>query len=300
MSISSVGGASGGLSQMLATMLSRLQQSQATQTTASASDGTTTTTSDASTTTTTSNALTGTDTSRLSDQIVGMLVMMQGGQPQSEPSSGATDTTDTADTTDPFQKAFSSMDANGDGTISQSELESVVTSAGGTAAQADTVYTALGSSSSTGISESQLASAAQAGGPPPGGPPPGGPGGAHRHHHGDSSSSSEADQASQIFSALDTNGDGTVSASELSASLGSTSDATSTTASKSGSIFSTMDSDGDGSVSKNELTSYVQSLQQQSQDAQKTLSTFSALVSQSYNSALGLMSSGTTSQATCA
>jgi Ca2+-binding EF-hand superfamily protein len=288
------------MNQMLAAMLSRLTETQAQQSSTSASSASSTTDTSPMDS---SDALTGTDTSTLSDQILGMLVMMQG-QQQSQ-GSDPPGTTSSTSPADPFQQAFASIDTDGDDSISQSELETAVENAGGTASQADTLYTALGGTDSSGISESQFASDAQAGGPPPGGPPPGGPGGAsghHHHHHGGSSSTDASDEASQLMRALDTNGDGTISESELSTALGSPDGSAAAAAGSTGTspstsaIFSAIDTNGDGSVTQSELTSYLQSLQQQTQSNQTVLSAFSSLVNQSYNSSLSLLSSSAASQ----
>jgi Ca2+-binding EF-hand superfamily protein len=281
---------------MLAAMLSRLSQTQtadpstAAVSTASATD---------SASSGTSNALTGTDTSTLSDKVIGILVMMQGQSQGSEPSGSDTGTSGAAD---PLQQAFSSIDTNGDGAISQSELETTIQNAGGTASQADSVYSALGGSDSAGISESQFASAAQAGGPPPGGPPPGGAHGHHRH----GSSDSLSDASTKVFNALDANKDGTVSADELAAGLAGTtgkssgsstvSDTSSSTAATSSDILSSIDSNGDGSVSQAELTAYMKSLQQQAQSDLGSLNAFMSLADQSYSSTMGLSSGSSTSQ----
>ncbi len=99
--------------------------------------------------------------------------------------------TDTTQSSDPIAQAlFSAIDSDGDGEISQSELENAFTSNGSTANSADALYSQLaGSSNSTdgtanGIGLSQFTASltpADIGGPPPGGP--GGVGGGH-HHHG--------------------------------------------------------------------------------------------------------------------
>jgi Ca2+-binding EF-hand superfamily protein len=285
MSITSTGAASGAgnLSQLLASMLSRIKSTQA-----DASTTTAPSTTDSPSTDTT-NAQTVTDTSTLSDQVIGVLVMMQAqgsdpSQSQGTSSSGS----------DPVSQAFSSLDTDGDGSISQSELETAITNAGGTAGEADTVYSALGGTSDSGISQASFASAAQAGapnGPPPGGPPPGGH---HHHHHSGSASSS----ASSIFNALDTNQDGSVSADELSSALGTTS--TSGSSSSSSDIFSAADSNGDGAISQSEMSTYLDNLQKQASGDQNVLSAFQQLANQSYTSSLSLMGASATTQATTA
>ena len=292
MSISSVGQASGAgnLSQLLASMLSRIKSSAAD--TAAPS----TTTASNTTTTGSSNALTGTDTSNLSDQVIGMLVMMQA-QDDSQSDDQSSDAAGTStSSSDPVSQAFSSLDADGDGTISQSELESAIARRRRHGGRSRYCLCRTGRHQpERHFAKPAFTSAAQAGGPPPGSPPPGGPGGpggahGHHHHHGSSGSS---DSASQIFAALDTNQDGTVSADELSAALGGSTTATDGSTSSSSDIFSAIDTNGDGSISQDELSSYLDNLQSQSNSDQATLSAFQQLANQSYSAGLSLMASTT-------
>ncbi|MDB5735766.1 MAG: Calerythrin [Alphaproteobacteria bacterium] len=275
MSISSTGAATGAgnLSQLLASMLSRIKS-------ATTSD-TATTAPPSPTADTQPIAQTTTDTTTLSDQVIGALVMMQA--QGSDPSQAATSSSGN----DPVSQAFAGLDSNGDGSISQSELETAITSAGGTASEADTVYTALGGTDQSGVSQASFTSAAQAGAPP------GGSGGAHGHHHHHHSGGAES--ASSIFQTLDSNQDGSVSADELSAALGGTSDASGTPGTSS-EIFSAIDSNADGSVSQNELGSYLDNLQKQAGSDQTTLNAFQQLANQSYNTSLGLMASAASNQ----
>jgi len=306
MSISSLGGAGSGISQLMASLLSRLRESG--DASSSATTSSTSSSTDDSDQAATSNALTGSTEGTLSDQVIGALVMMQM-QNDAQPSSSSSG----QDSTNPISQAFSSLDTDGDGTISQSELETAIENAGGTAADADTVFSALGGTSTSGISESAFTQAAQAGAPPP--PPdggPGGPGGAkghHHHHHNGQASGSASDEAAQIFSSLQTNQDGTVSDDVLASALGlttSTDTSSSTTTSSSNStdnsstsdLLSAIDTNGDGSVSQSELTSYLENLQQQSQGDQSTLGAFWQLANQSYNTNLGLFSTNSTQVAT--
>ena len=294
MSISNISGgaASGGLSQMLAAMLSRLSKAQAekTATPATSASGE----SDASQTKT-DNSLTGTGLSTLSDQVLGALVMMQGQQ------GAASDANSSNQGSDPLQQAFSQMDSDGDGSISKSELETVVKNAGGTADEADTIYSAIGGTDTAGISQSQFGDAIKAGGPPPGGPPPGsppdgaGPGKAR-------SAKDDSGSSTAVFNALDTNKDGTVSAAELTAGLQGTAQSTDTSSTKtdttgSSDAFASIDTNGDGGVSQDELSSFLKSTAQQVQSDQDTLSAFMTAANRSYNTSLGLMSTDQSGQA---
>jgi Ca2+-binding EF-hand superfamily protein len=297
MSISSVGGASssGGLSQMLAAMLSRLADTSEQQTASEASKA------DDSSKPIANNSLTGSDNSTLSDKVIGVLVMLQA---QSQSGGQGSCDSNASTQTDPIQTAFSSMDTDRDGAISKSELEATIESAGGTSGQADTIYSALGGSDATGISKDQFASAAKSGALPPGGPPLGeGLGGKQGHHHGGSGELS-SESLTKLFNTLDTDKDGTVSAAEFAASLDSTNSAgsssDSSTTRTSSEIFSSMDSNGDKSISQDELTTYLKSPQDQTQTGQATLNAFASFGNRSYNSILDLLSSGTTSQSTYA
>jgi len=68
------------------------------------------------------------------------------------------------------QSLFNSIDTDGDGVISQAELEKAVTAAGGTTAQADALFNKISGGNGS-VSENQLASALQKAD------------GHHRHHH---------------------------------------------------------------------------------------------------------------------
>ncbi|WP_367141993.1 EF-hand domain-containing protein [Rhodoplanes sp.] len=52
---------------------------------------------------------------------------------------------------------FSSIDTDGDGSISKSEMESLATSSGGTTDQADSVVSSLDSDSDGSVSQAELA-----------------------------------------------------------------------------------------------------------------------------------------------
>lgn len=256
MSISSIGGAGSDLSQIMASLLSRIQQSEDATSTDSSSTETFTTSSE----TDSSATLTGSSTASLSDQIVGLLVMSQ--MSGSDPSSS---TASDQSGTDPISQAFSSMDADGDGTLSQSEMETAITDAGGTAEQADAVYSALGGTSDTGISESAFTEAAMDGMPPP---PPGGMPGSMSTEDTSSSDDDDDDTSSDSTSAIDTNGDGAISQSELTEYL-------------------------------EKLQSQNQSDENQSDENQSAKSTLDSLVklaSQSYGNAVSLFAQNSTSQ----
>lgn len=288
MSISSMGGTSAGsgTNPLLAAMLARLQQAEQAQQSASASGLTSATSappaSDGCAATNASGDLTA-----LSDQVVGMLVMMQGQGQGQDGSTASAQGASAASPADPVQQAFAGIDTDGDGAISQSEMESFIENQGGTAGQADALYQGLGGSGSTGISQTNFASAAQAGGTD-------GTTGAHGHHHHHHHGGSETSvmDPNQLFSAIDSNDDGGISSSELSSALTPAATAASPSASSSSTssndLFSAIDSDGSGTISQNELSTYLTSLQQQMQSDQGTLSAFATLANQSYNAGLSL------------
>jgi Ca2+-binding EF-hand superfamily protein len=149
----------------------------------------------------------------LSAQIMGLLMMMQ-----NDPTASTTSTASTASTSqnasntsqDPLSELVSSIDTNGDGTISQSEMEAYIESKGGTQAQADTLYSSLGKNSEGNLTQAQLSTDLQQAGASSASRPHG-----HHHHHHSGGSSSANDVASQLMQAMDTNGDGTVSQSEF-------------------------------------------------------------------------------------
>jgi Ca2+-binding EF-hand superfamily protein len=296
MSISGVGAyGSASLDQILR-MLSRLDNTSGTTSTTSSNSSTTNSGSiSAAPESTASSALTGTSQSSLSDQIMALLVQLQqqstadGTQATNSNASTATQTTAA---NDPIQQLFSAMDLNGDGVVSQAEMESYIEGKGGTQAQADALFSALnqnagGQNGSPGISEQQLAadvSQAQHFG--------------HHHHHhhggpdsGQASASSSSDIASQIFSALDTNQDGKVSAAELSAAF-KTSNSTNgngTSSTDPSSLFAQIDSNGDGSVTSDELGNFLTSLAKQALSDVSTLGAFAQLATQSYDASANLM-----------
>jgi len=196
------------------------------------------------------------------------------------------------------QKLFSKIDTDGDGSVTKAELTSHFTSGAMSTllnaqetSGADIADKIMGDADSDGdgaLTAAEFAAAAPkggpggahgpggpggAGGPPPGGPPPGGMGGM-----GGTEDASSA--ASDLLSGLDTNGDGVLSAEELAAAFGSTTDAsdassasgskdaTAQTASASqtlkdaiASLIGEGDQNDDGSLNVDELTSLFQARQ---------------------------------------
>ena len=183
--------------------------------------------------------------------------MMQGQAPPS--ASGGTDSNFSSGLKD---KVFKSADLNGDGSISKDELSKLLGNSSQSNTTADALMNALDTNKDGSISKSESDAAIDKVGQ-------------QRHVHGpppppadSSSSSSDKTSSNQIFDALDTNKDGTISASELLAALSSkdssssdnsSSDTSSSSSSSSADssavkkIFDAMDTNQDGSISKSEL-----------------------------------------------
>jgi Ca2+-binding EF-hand superfamily protein len=160
-----------------------------------------------------------------------------------------------ASAADPVQQLFSAMDSDGDGEVSQSEMESTVEKFGGTQAQADSLFNSLSQTSAStgtasGISESQmqsaLSSAQQAHG-----------GGRHHHHH---MQGGQADQVSNtLLQAMDSDDDGAVSQDELTSFV----TANGGTAADAASDFAALDTSGSGALTSADFAKAFQSYQSQ-------------------------------------
>ena len=184
--------------------------------------------------------------------------------------------TDDNSSSDMKEQVFSTADQNGDGGISKDELSQLLENSSQNSTDVTAVFDALDTNKDGSISKSESDAAVdkagqqmQAQGPPPPRPPA-----------DSSSSSSDSTSTTQIFDAMDTNEDGTVSASELFAALAnkdssssdsSSSDNSSSSSSASGDnstvkkIFDAMDTNEDGSVSKAELEEALAKAGQQMQ-----------------------------------
>ena len=243
-------------SQMLSSLMSALSptSSSDSSSTASASamamTGATPTPSDGS------NALTGSATGTLSGEILTSLMALQQQSGDASPASA----TSSSASSDPLQQLFSAMDTNGDGSVSQGEMESYIEGIGGTQTQADSLYSALsqnGASSSAaastgtaGISESQMSGAvsqAQAAHH----------GGGGHHHHKAGGSSDSATNA--LLQALDTNDDGSVSQDELTNFV----TANGGTATDAANDFAALDSSGSGSLTSADFATAWSNMQAQ-------------------------------------
>lgn len=251
MSIAGVGSHSGAsLSQMLSSLLSRLDTTSASSTSSTSDD---TGSGSATPVLGSDTSLTGPNKPSLSSMILGTLIGMQQQQ-----SGGASQT---GDPSDAVQSLFTAMDSDSDGSVSQSELEGYIEQQGGTQSQADQLYSMLDSSGGSGISESTLQSDAPQG-PPPGGPPPGGPplgGMGGGHHDGMHGAHSASDAASTLLQTMDSDSDGSVSQNEFESFVTSNGDTTA----EADSDFAALDSSSSGSLSASDFEKAIEQQQQQ-------------------------------------
>lgn len=247
MSIASVGGpASWNPSQMLSALLSRLDQqsSSATQTSNETSTSSQTQSSG-------SPAITGDNRPSLSSMVLGALMWAQNDGGAGTGSATANSSSNsTSQSQDPVQSLFSSMDEDGDGTVSQAEMEKFIESKGGTASEADTLYGMVTQNGANALTEQQLASQVP---PPPGGPNGVGGGRHHGHHHHMSST----DGADALMKALDTDSNGTVDQTELTSFV----TANGGTEDQANSIFSSLDSSKTGSITSADFAAAIEKLQ---------------------------------------
>jgi hypothetical protein len=129
--------------------------SPSTPTTSSAS-GSTTSSANAPTST---NGVTGSAAPAINPNALFVFLSLQEQQSSTQGTSGSTPSASSG-FSNYAQNLFNSIDTDGDGQISQSELQSAVTAAGGTTVQADSLFNKISGGSGS-INESQLASALQ-------------------------------------------------------------------------------------------------------------------------------------------
>jgi Ca2+-binding EF-hand superfamily protein len=235
--------------QRLASLFSALQASP----TSGATDTSTSTSAMSSTDDTSDaapdNCLTGSSQAQLSGDILNTLIQIQGG------SAGSTDASTTTGTTDPVQSLFSAMDTDGNGSVSQSEMEGYLESNGATQGQADAVYTALDpNGGSSGISESQMASAAQSSAPAGGMP--------HHHHHhhagGADGTNADSNPLDQLMAEIGSSSSGGSVSQDAFSSIVTSNGGTSADAA---SDFSALDTDGSGMLTSADFATTWQNAQ---------------------------------------
>lgn len=188
------------------------------------------------------NSVTGNGKAQLSDQILALLVQMQNGSTSSTASSSSTGV-------NPLSQLVSAIDTDGDGTISQSELETYIEGKGGTQGQADALFSGLsGQNGSGNLTQSQLSNDLQQASLSP----------MHGHHHGHHHHGASADKvASQLMQAMDSDGSGGVSQSEFEnfvTGLGGTTG-------EADADFAALNSQNAGSISVSQFSSAVSAFQ---------------------------------------
>jgi Ca2+-binding EF-hand superfamily protein len=252
-------------SQMLASLLSSLTGSTSSSST---TPGDATSTSASSAPACSGTGMTGSTQGSLSGNVLMTLMAMQqqsgGASASATSASSSTTSASTLTASDPLQQLFAAMDSNGDGSVSETEMESYVEGVGGTQANADSLYSALSqtgtsgsaaatasTSSTTGITESQMSSAVSQAQQAHGG---------HHHHHKAGGAGGQADSAANtLLQALDTNDDGSVSQDELTnfvtANGGTSADAASD--------FSALDTSGSGSLTSADFAKAWSNIQAQ-------------------------------------
>jgi Ca2+-binding EF-hand superfamily protein len=165
------------------------------------------------------------------------------------------------------QNLFSQIDSNGDGSISKPELEQAVTAAGGTTQAADSLYAKLDPNNTGSVSEQQLSQSLSQSAP-------------HHHHHhggggggnaagssaanaltslfnadgGDTAGTSPTQVAQNIFSQIDSNGDGSISQTEVEQAVTSAGGTTQ----GADALYSQLDPSKTGSVSEQQFLSALQ------------------------------------------
>ncbi|MEI9996063.1 MAG: hypothetical protein WDM91_15825 [Rhizomicrobium sp.] len=257
MSISSVG-AAGGLSQGLAALLAQLTGTKASAGAtgtppAAFADCAAPPPQGAADT-----ALTGSAKGSLSDEILALLTQLQqqaGTQTAAAGSStglatmsASTAITAASSASDPLGQLFAAMDGDGDGTVSQSEMETYIEKQGGTAAQGDALFAGLDPSGSGNLTQTQLANDLQQAQ---------GTGGAAPHHHHHHRPPSADQVGNDLLQAMDGDGSGAVDQSEFEnfvTGLGGTT-------AQADSDFSALDPTQAGSVNASQFASAVAAFQ---------------------------------------
>src|ERR1700722_15482802 len=141
------------------------------------------------------------------------------------------------------QNLFSQIDTNGDGSISQSELEQAVTAAGGTKAGADALFAKLDPNGTGSVSEQQFAQGLSQSMPHH-----------HHHHHGGGGSEASAAGATDDGSAA---GDGSAADALTSLFNADSGGAGNSPVQIAQNMFSQIDSNGDGAITQSELEQAV-------------------------------------------
>jgi Ca2+-binding EF-hand superfamily protein len=154
---------------------------------------------------------------------------------------------------------YSNMDANGDGTVSESEFVSTRPD-DVTEEMAANLYNSFDTDSSGSLTETEFETAMNNASSPA-------TDSSTRSYSNSDTVDPLLSVLDNLYSSMDTDGDGTVSESELSAALSSAVNSTTSTdttsssqASASDDLYSIMDTDGDGTVSESEFSSVISAL----------------------------------------
>jgi Ca2+-binding EF-hand superfamily protein len=146
-----------------------------------------------------------------------------------------------------LKQLFNSIDSNGDGSITQSELEKAVTGAGGTTQQADQLFSALDPNGTGSVSLQQFVSGMK-----------------QIHQAASAASGTPSDGGvSQLFNSIDANGDGSITKSELEKAFA----AQNLPTSNADTLFAALDPNGTGSITEQQFASGLQQLAQQQPSA---------------------------------
>ncbi len=246
----------GGANQLLLSLLNRLSPAQSTSAATATNNGTANsiaTTVDSTAAATSNNTLTGSSKAQLSDQVLRLLTMMQDTSSMGA-GTNSVSFTPAVQSQNRLSNLISAIDTDGDGSVSQSEMESYIEGKGGTQAQADSLFSALNQGNTGNLTQTQLASDLQ------NAPGPNGMHGHHHHHHGDQQQASAGGVASQLMQAMDSNSDGSISQSEMEnfvTSIGGT-------ASEADKDFSTLATQGSSGITTDQLTSAISAFQSSS------------------------------------
>jgi len=163
------------------------------------------------------------------------------------------------------QNLFSEIDSNGDGSISKTELEQAVTAAGGTTQSADALYAQLDPDNTGSVSEQQFADGLGQLLPPPPEPPgltAAAGGDATQNTFGSATDGSDngtagtspAQFAQNLFAQIDSNGDGSISKTELEQAV----TAAGGTTQAADALYAQLDPDNTGSVSEQQFADALQ------------------------------------------
>jgi len=187
--------------------------------------------------TTVASPLTGSTQPSLSGQILATLMRMQNANGSGSQS------------IDPLQNLFTAMDGNGDGAISQSEMETYMGKAGASQGQADSLYASLNPTGANGITETQLGAAL---------PTEGAQGAMGHHHHHHAQGTSSSNPVDTLMQAIDSNGDGSIDQGEMTSFV----TANGGTAAQAQSAFSTLAGSNGTSINSADLSKAWETLQQ--------------------------------------